>query len=368
VSIGDILALVYYLYIEQVAQTVIACHNEYRPMSNELNPKTDPCHSMVYQIKLKGYLGREWTDWFGGLTITLEEDGDTLLTGPVIDQAALHGLLKKVRDLGMPLVSVNQVQFNETHPYRSKKGEKMNTTKENPHGTNRKTSIIVGVLYIIGTVAGILSVVLSTPILDGPDFLIKVSSNETQFVIAALFVLLMGLALAMVPVMLFPIFRKINEVLAIGYVVFRGALETVTSIIVVITWLFILVVGREYVTAGALDASNLQTLGSVLKEGNDFLAPIMGIVFSLGALMLYYVLYQSKLIPRWISGWGFVAILLHLASSFLIMFHLQTAFSTSNMVMNSQIFLQEMVMAVWLIVKGFNQSAIASLSAKVDMS
>ena len=75
-------------------------------MSNKTNPKTDPGQPMVYQIRIKGHLIREWTDWFEGLTITLEEDGDTLLTGPVVDQAALHGLLKKVRDLGMPLVSV----------------------------------------------------------------------------------------------------------------------------------------------------------------------------------------------------------------------------------------------------------------------
>jgi len=92
-------------------------------MSNELNPKTDPGQSMVYQIRLKGHLGFQWTDWFEGLTITLEEDGNTLLTGPVVDQAALHGLLKKVRDLGMPLVSVNRVdplhaealEINQTH-------------------------------------------------------------------------------------------------------------------------------------------------------------------------------------------------------------------------------------------------------------
>jgi hypothetical protein len=79
-------------------------------MSNKLKPKTDPSQPIVYQIRLKGHLGPQWTDWFGGLTITLEEDGDTLLTGPVVDQAALHGLLKKVRDLGMPLLSVNRVQ------------------------------------------------------------------------------------------------------------------------------------------------------------------------------------------------------------------------------------------------------------------
>ena len=75
---------------------------------------------MVYQIRLKGHLGSQWTDWFEGLTITLEEDGDTLLTGPVIDQAALHGLLKKVRDLGMHLVSVNPVEpgVSNTLPVR----------------------------------------------------------------------------------------------------------------------------------------------------------------------------------------------------------------------------------------------------------
>ena len=65
---------------------------------------------MVYQIRIKGHLGRQWTDWFEGLTITLAEGGDTFLTGPVVDQAALHGLLKKVRDVGMPLVSVNRVE------------------------------------------------------------------------------------------------------------------------------------------------------------------------------------------------------------------------------------------------------------------
>lgn len=79
-------------------------------MSNKRNPKTAPDEPPVYQIRLQGYLGRQWTDWFGGLTITLEENGETLLTGPVVDQAALHGLLRKARDLGMPLLSVNRVE------------------------------------------------------------------------------------------------------------------------------------------------------------------------------------------------------------------------------------------------------------------
>jgi hypothetical protein len=82
-------------------------------MSNELDPKKEPSQPAVYQIRIKGHLGSQWTDWFEGLSITLEEDGDTLLTGPVIDQAALHGLLKKVRDLGLPLVSVSPVETGQ---------------------------------------------------------------------------------------------------------------------------------------------------------------------------------------------------------------------------------------------------------------
>jgi hypothetical protein len=77
-------------------------------MSKDINSGSEKAQSLVYQIRIKGHLGREWTDWLGGLTITLEDNGETLLTGPVVDQAALYGLLRKVRDVGMPLVSVNR--------------------------------------------------------------------------------------------------------------------------------------------------------------------------------------------------------------------------------------------------------------------
>jgi len=86
----------------------------------------DPYEPGSYEIRIKGHLDHRWAAWFEGLTITLEEDGDTLLTGPVIDQAGLHGLLKKVRDLGLPLISVSQVQIQETHLFRSKKEKNEN--------------------------------------------------------------------------------------------------------------------------------------------------------------------------------------------------------------------------------------------------
>jgi hypothetical protein len=90
-------------------------------MPNELEQEPSPNQFVIYQIRVRGHLAHEWSDWFEGLTISLEENGDTLLTGPMADQAALHGLLKKVRDLGIPLVSVVPVQCNETYSHRSKK-------------------------------------------------------------------------------------------------------------------------------------------------------------------------------------------------------------------------------------------------------
>jgi hypothetical protein len=85
-------------------------------MSNKLNPEAEPGQPVVYQIRIGGHLGGQWTAWFGGLTITQEDNGETLLTCRVVDQSALHGLLRKVRDLGMPLISLNRIKPGDTEP------------------------------------------------------------------------------------------------------------------------------------------------------------------------------------------------------------------------------------------------------------
>ena len=94
-------------------------------MSQHHDPATPPNQASLYQIRLKGHLGSEWADWFGGMAVDLTEDGDTLLTGPVPDQAALHGILKKVRDLGLPLLAVQCLAVpdkgaHSTHPKKEK--------------------------------------------------------------------------------------------------------------------------------------------------------------------------------------------------------------------------------------------------------
>jgi hypothetical protein len=126
---------VYCLYIEQVTLVAMTCENGYKAMSNNLNPKAAPSQPMVYQIRIKGHLGSQWTDWFGGLAITLEDNGDTILTGPVVDQAALHGLLKKVRDLGVPLLSVNRVKPGqaESSDVRQELNDRIKANAEETH-------------------------------------------------------------------------------------------------------------------------------------------------------------------------------------------------------------------------------------------
>ena len=231
------------------------------------------------------------------------------------------------------------------------------TTKEKVN-TSIKTARIVGVLFIVGTVAGVLSAVLTGPILGDPDYLVKVSANENQIIVGALLVLIMGFALAMVPVMMFPVFKKHNEALALGYVVFRGALETAAYIGTVISWLLLLTLSHEYVKAGAPDASDFQTLGTLSQAAGVSFDHMLTIVFSLGGLMFYYLFHQSKLIPLWLSVWGLVGVTLTLAVGLLGMFGLDLE------ILWAPLALQEMVLAVWLIVKGFNSSAIASPSAK----
>ena len=229
----------------------------------------------------------------------------------------------------------------------------------------RKTARIVGVLFIIGTVAGILSFVGMGP-QGTPDYLVNVSANGNQVITGALLVLIMGVALAPVPVLLYPILKKYNESLALGYVVFR-VLEVVTYIGIVVSWLLLLTLSREYVQAGAPDASYFQTLGTLLKAAGEWIDPILVIVFSISALILNYIFYQSKLIPRWLSGLGLFGATMHLAEGVLAVFGYPDI-SVLGIPVYLPIGLKEMVYAVWLIVKGFNPSAIASMSAKTELN
>jgi hypothetical protein len=168
---------------------------------------------------------------------------------------------------------------------------------------------------------------------------------------------------------LYPIFRKHNEVLAFGSVLFRGVLEQVTQILVVISFFLLLTVSEIYGKTGAADASNFQTLGSMLIAAGHWIPEIGGIVFSVGTLMMFAVFYQTKLIPRWLSGWGLIGAVLYPIAYIVSMFsplHLQPEIGVGIGLLLVPTAIQEMVFGVWMIVKGFNPSAVAALSAKTE--
>ena len=225
---------------------------------------------------------------------------------------------------------------------------------------SRKAARIVAVLFIVGTVAGVLSAVISGSMLNADGYLTELAENESQVVTGALLVLIMGFTLAMVPAVLFPIFKRYNESLALGAVIFRGVLEAVTYVGIVVVSLSLLKLSQEYVRAGAPDVSYFQTLGALLRQANLWVVHVLDIVFSLGALLIYYLFYQTKLIPRWLSIWGLIGAILYIAVPFISMLGSELGFLAFPLA------LQEMVLAVWLIVKGFNPSALAPGLARTD--
>jgi hypothetical protein len=228
--------------------------------------------------------------------------------------------------------------------------------------TSKKTAIIVGVLFIIATVSSSLGFFLRDPILETPVHLVQIAANETLVLIGVLLVLIDCVAVVVIPAMLYPILKKHDPAWALGYLGFR-TIESVVIIVGEICLLALLTLSQEFVQAGAPDASYFQTVGGLLLTAYRRGTHLIGIqiVFSLTALILNQVLVRARLVPRWISIWGLIGAALLLAAGLIELFG-PGPLATITTFVSLPIALQEMVFAVWLIVKGFNPSAIASES------
>lgn len=218
-------------------------------------------------------------------------------------------------------------------------------TGKTGRSADRMAAVWIGVLFIIGTVGMVLSVMVTDAVMSGPDYLAQVAAQPDQVAIGALLLLAAGLALAMVPVVFWPVGRRYNETLAMGYVVLRGAIEGVIYVVGALCWLLLIALSTEP-DAGPL-AGFVRTLETVIWD------QLVAIPFVLGALMFYVLLYQSRLVPRWLSTWGLAGAALYIVAPLGSMFELSLGFFMVPL------FLQEMVMAIWLIAKGFNPSAVA---------
>ena len=224
--------------------------------------------------------------------------------------------------------------------------------------TYRKSGIIAGVLLIACTAATILSMTVLNPILDDPGYLTILAGNVNRAIIGAILEFIWAATAMCIAIWLYPILKRFNEALALGSVVFR-VVEGVLVFIGTLGLLSLLTLSQEFLVAGAPDASSFQTVATTLLAVRHWtLDGVVLIAFCLGALLYYYVFYQSKLIPRWLSGWGFLGAALSLAVTLFSLFNPDFVVSWMHTLLNAPIALQEMVFAVWLIVKGFNPSAI----------
>ena len=231
--------------------------------------------------------------------------------------------------------------------------------------TYRKTAITVGILFIVCTVASILGPTLAISA-NSPDYLNQLAGNPDQIITAALLEFIWAAAGAGIAIGLYPLLKKYNGALALGSVGFR-VVENVFVLIGTLSLLSLLTLSQEFIAAGSPEASSFQTLGALLLALRDWqLHVITGLAFSLGVLMYYAILYRSNLIPRWLSGWGVLGAVLALAATVLASFTRDFGLESADTYLHIPIGLQELVFAIWLIVKGFDPAAIAALSAKTE--
>jgi Domain of unknown function (DUF4386) len=234
--------------------------------------------------------------------------------------------------------------------------------EEKEMNSYRNMARIAGILFFIGTVTGLFNS-FTEPIVNAPDYLTSIAANSTQVLIGALFLFIAAMVSGSIAISLYPVLKKQNEALALGAVGFR-LMEAIFYIVNIIGILSLVTLSQDFVRAGAPNASAYHIVGTFIQAARAYANFVFGVgAFSLGALMYYIVFYQSRLIPRWLSGWGLIAATLSGASAFLVMFGLKPL-SPLMTVLVVPIFFNEIVLEGWLIFKGFNPSAIASLPEK----
>lgn len=231
--------------------------------------------------------------------------------------------------------------------------------------TEIKRARIVGALFIIGTLAGMFGAGFLQPMLGSPDYLVAFSENKSQVAAGVLLLFTMAVACSCIAIWLYPLLKQYDESLALGAAGFR-LMEGVIGFVNGAILLTLVTLSQEFVKAGAPGSSSFQSIGAALLAGSNWMSNL-GILFPwcIGALMYYYIFYRTKLIPRWLTAWGLIGIILSLAACILFMFGLIDPSMPIHTLMNLPIFLQEMVMALWLIVKGFDQNAVDSLAIRV---
>ncbi|WP_342431133.1 DUF4386 domain-containing protein [Neobacillus sp. FSL H8-0543] len=230
--------------------------------------------------------------------------------------------------------------------------------------SNKKAAKIVGVLFLLAAVTAVIGLILYDPILNGPDYLRKGSEQANQVVMGALMELMLVVSAVGTATTMFPLLRKYNESIALWHVCFRF-LEAIIITVGVISVLSLLTLSQEYVAAGAPDPSSFHSSGIILKAIHDWTF-MLGPLFMLGinTVMYSYIFYKTKLVPRFISILGMTGATSVFVCSLFVMFGVFPQISLWGAILAVPVAANEMILAVWLIVKGFNDNAIESITAK----
>ena len=227
----------------------------------------------------------------------------------------------------------------------------------------RGNAIAVGILFIVCSVASILSIAPLGSMLENPDYLAQLATNSGAVVLTALIEIVWAATCAGIAIGLYPVIRTYDRSLALGSVAAR-TVEGMLLLVATISLLALLSLSQDSSAAGAATAVSSQVVGDTLLAVRDWVFGFLGLIaFSLGALMYYSLLYRSRLVPRWLSGWGLIGAGLCLAGTVYAGFVQELGLTTVNTVLNVPIGLQEMVLAIWLIAKGFDVRAIPSAPA-----
>ena len=220
--------------------------------------------------------------------------------------------------------------------------------------SNRKTAIAAGLLFIAATAASLLGTAIE-PALTGTDYLTQISENMNRVSGGGLLELIAAGTSAGIAISLYPVVKRWSRTLAVGAVVFR-AIEAVMYTLGAVTMLSLLKVAQPFTQAGSADRAWLQAIGDSLL-GVRQEAILAGVfAFVVGALMYYYAFFRSRLLPRWLSGWGIAGALLMLVACLSALFSRNPV--TSYTILILPIAVQEIVMAVWLIARGFSSAGI----------
>ena len=218
---------------------------------------------------------------------------------------------------------------------------------------------LTGFILIAGMLAGILSI---APVIDAPDFLIKASGHAKQVIFEALSQFLLSASYLGVSIILYPILKKFNESLALGFLSFRIAAAVFVSIGAVILVL-ILRLSQEFITATPKDLSYFQVLGNLLRTGRDLVNHVfMILALSIGGLMFYVVLFRARLVPAWLSVWGFLGTVMTMFASLLVLFHSIDIITPLYIILNIPTALAEILLAIWLIFKGLDKAILESIT------